>query len=124
MNKTQIEYAHHRINVLLAAKVDECRARHTKPAVTITDERRAELVRTGKVKLKPEITSINHYHKAAEVFDFSKFATPTTVDEKSVDREMKGLRAEAQVLKDKIMLGDTVAAQNAIDVFTRKCNAA
>ena len=100
MNRTQIEYAHSRIDGLLSTKERDCRSRNTAPAHTITDAERADLVRSNKVKLSSDVKSISHYDKVTNLFDFSKYEWPAKVDEKAVAKEMRSLRAEAQVLKD------------------------
>lgn len=121
MNKTQIEYAHKRIDTLLEAKVKDAKLRHTKPAQRITAEERARLIHDGEVTLRSDVTRIESYTDVTDVFDFSAYAWPDTVDEAAVAEETRELREEAQRLKDKIMLGDETTALAALEVFARKC---
>lgn len=120
MNKQQVDYAHRRIDNLLAAKEVEASERHAKPAQTISPDDRATLIRAGKVKLKADIL-IDYRTSVVDAFDFSKYSWPRTVDTKAVDKVMKPLRAEAQRLKDEIMLGDAGAALATLDAFAKKC---
>ncbi len=63
-----------RVNGILAAKINQITEQHTKPAQHIDDHQRAELVHSGKVKLRSDISSISTYDDVSKVFDFSKFS--------------------------------------------------
>lgn len=121
MNKAQLDYAMTRVNGILAAKIKQITEQHTKPAQYIDDHQRAELVRSGKVKLRSDITRINTFDDVSKVFDFSKYAWSDTVDTKAVEKAAKPFRTQAEKLKDKIMLGDESTAMAALEAFSAKC---
>lgn len=122
MNKAQLDYALTRVDTMLNEKVARITAANTKPAQIITDAQRAELVRTGKVKIRADITSISHYDDVVKVFDFSKYSWTDTGDAKTIARLAKPFREQAQKLKDKIMLGDESTAMAALESFAAKCS--
>lgn len=121
MNKTQIEYAFRRIDEMLSARTQASIEKNTTPARVVDDAMRAELIRSGKVKLRPDVKSIRHYADVVDVFDFSKFSAPAKTDQKAIDKELRTYRVEAQQLKDNIMLGDAEAALAALGDFAKKC---
>ena len=121
MNKAPLDYAMTRVNGILAAKINQITEQHTKPAQHIDDHQRAELVRSGKVKLRSDISSISTYDDVSKVFDFSKFSWASAIDHKAVEKAAKPFRTQAEKLKDKIMLGDENTAMAALEAFSAKC---
>lgn len=120
MNKTQIQYALSRIDGLLKEKETSVEKAHTKEAKVLSATERADLVRSGTVKMKADATEIHSYTDVVAVFDFSKHSWTAEVDAKAVSAIMKPLRKEAQKLKDEIMLGDASAAQTSLAKFSEK----
>jgi hypothetical protein len=120
MNKAQIGYTMSRIDELLATKLNDIRSRNTKKAKRISAEDRANLIRSGAVGLRTDVTEISSYADVVDVFDFSKHAWPDTPDAAAIAAEMKPFTDEAQRLKDKIMLGDETTALAALELFAGK----
>jgi aspartate/methionine/tyrosine aminotransferase len=116
MNATQRNYAATRVKAILTDRLKALQEGMKVPAKTISDSERVELIRSGKVKLRPDATSINTYTNVVDVFDFSKFARPAGYRVGYEEAE-KALRDEARKVEDRIMLGDTEAAIALLDAF-------
>lgn len=112
LSKAQIEYANKRIYGLAQSKKEAAKIKFT-TGEPLTKERRATLLRQGKVKLLKGITKINGYDDVVDVFDFSKFEPK--LDEKRYLKECKSIDAEKLKLSDELMLGDT---QRALDIIS------
>lgn len=121
MNKSQQEYARGRVRKILEMKKLEITAKHTKEAKSLTSEERANLLRSGKVKLRPDVTKIESYTDVTDVFDFSKYAWPRAIDTAAVEKAMAPLEAEATAIEDQIVLGDGSEALAAIERFAALC---
>lgn len=120
MNMQQRSYAFGRIAGVVQAQEKALRAAHTKAAKRITDEERAELVRSGKVKLKASIRTISTYTDVDDAFDFSKFVWDDKLDLAAFDKAFLPIKAEADRVRDQIMLGDSTEALQAIEAFAAK----
>ena len=123
MNKTQQQYATSRVDGLLAKKEAALKTKFTKEAQVISPEERVALIRSGKVKLRSDVTQIHSYTDVSDVFDFSKYAWPRTLNADAFEKAFRPLADEAQSLKDTIMLGDSTEALAAIEKFAEKCEA-
>lgn len=124
MNKSQQQYATARIDSLLAKKEIALKAALTKKAQHIGSDERAKLIRTGKVKLRDDVTAVHGYTDVVNVFDFSAYEWPNTLNAEEFEKAFRPLADEAQSLKDTIMLGDSTEALAAIETFAKKCGAA
>ncbi len=109
MNATQRNYLAGRMKTLLASRLTALQEEYKVPALVLSDEDRAKLLRTGKVKVRGDVTEVRNHASVGDVFDFSKFARPVGYRTGYPEAE-KALRAEAARVEDRIMLGDSDAA--------------
>ena len=107
LNKSQIEYARARVNQISNKKKEDLKKFLT-TGQALTDERRAILLKQGKVKLKKGITKVRGYSDVRDVFDFTPFEQKT--DAKKYSAGVKKIENNALSLIDKLMLGDTEQA--------------
>lgn len=112
LNKQQIEYAESRVYNYFSDKKEAIKDRLT-TGEDLTGEKRAQLIKTGKVKIKKGITRIREYDDVVDVFDFSQFEKK--FDKKKYNAECKKLDKESQKLIDKLMLGDVEEALKMIE---------
>ena len=109
MNQQQVKYTIARVEAIEKAKIADLRKTCVIPAKFISAEERAALVRSGKVKLRADVTQIHGYTDVTDVFDFSKYAWSESVSDEFQPREAQ-IKAEAGRIRDEIMLGDQQAA--------------
>ena len=107
LNKGQIEYAAGRINGASREKKAVIEKKLT-TGTPLTNKRRADLIRQGKVKLSKGITEITNYTDVTDAFDFSKF--DEKLDSKKYNAECKKIDNEMAALMDELILGDTEQA--------------
>lgn len=112
LNKTQVEYAAKRISTAAYKKKEVLKKKLT-TGEHLTAERRATLLRLGKVKLSKGVTRITGYTDVVDVFDFSKFEQ--VLNSKKYDKECLKIDKESSDLMDELMLGDT---QRALDIIS------
>jgi hypothetical protein len=113
LTKQQIEYAKGRIYGSVKKQKDELKKSLTtgKP---ISSEDRANLIRTGKAKLKKSIKSISIYNNVVNCFDFSAY--DEKFDEKAYNIGCDKIAKEAEKLMDELVLGDT---QKALELISK-----
>lgn len=121
MDASQRKYAIERVGTLLATKTKALKDQFTKPHKTISSKERAELVRSGRVKLKPEVKGIDCYLDIVQAFDFSEYEWGAKLDSKGYEKALKPFTREAQRIKDTLMLGDSMEALEAIEKFAKMC---
>ena len=107
MNKDQRVYALKRVGEILSEKLGVLKQKHTIAKLTLTAADRATLVRTGKVKLIKD--TIGDYDRYYDLWDFSKFEQREPLD-KNYGPLAGKLEADAQKVRDQIMLGDAEEA--------------
>jgi len=120
MNQTQRTYIRKRVEGILLEKTAEARMKFTTQAKTITNHERVNLIRAGKVKLKPrtELAKLGAYNtNLSAVFDFSDYETNGHTDTAAVLKHTKKLRVKANEINDNVMLGDAVEALKMIKDF-------
>lgn len=116
MNTTQMKYALARVGEVAARKTRELQDALTTPAKDITEKERAELVRSGKVKLHSHITAISSYADVVNVFDFSKY-THGKIISPEFTKEAGDIATQADRIRDQIMLGDESVAMKLLEAF-------
>ena len=110
MNQQQNNYIKKRVEGICQEKMTEARIKCTSPSVTPTNAERIDLIRSGKVKMKPdsELRTVGNYGlQISTVFDFSKYEVKGGIDQKKLDKLNKKIRAEANRITDGIMVGDS-----------------
>ncbi|MFG1395889.1 hypothetical protein [Roseixanthobacter pseudopolyaromaticivorans] len=117
MNQQQRKYALERVDQITRKKIDDLRVKFRVEGRVITDERRAELVRTGKVKLRSEDTPISSYTRVMDAFDFSKYEWSAGPDPVRFNPAKAEVEASSQKVRDRIMLGDTEEALLLLEEF-------
>ena len=115
MNSQQRKYALDRIEEIRAAKVQVLKTKHTSKAVTLSQEQKFKLIEDGKVNLTG---NSNYYGYITGAFDFSKFEKNATISIAGKNAIEK-LNKEAQVVKDKVALGESSEALAAIAAFEK-----
>lgn len=116
MNKDQRKYALDRVTAITNAKLEKLKEVHKAERRVLTAKERAALVRSGKVKLKPECTEIGEYDRYWVYWDFSKYEQREVV-KPSYQPAADKVNAEAQTIRDKIMLGDAEEALALLSSF-------
>lgn len=117
MTEEQRRYLIRRVDEVLTSKIADVRERLTTLGKEISDDERAILLQTGKVKLKPHITRITDYTEVVDAFDFSKYEYEEKINVKDFDREKRGLRRTANRIKDQIVLGPSEQALKLLEKF-------
>lgn len=115
MNSQQRKYALDRIEEIRAAKEQVLKTKHTSKAVTLSQEQKFKLIEDGKVKLT---SNSNWYGYITGAFDFSKFEKTSSISIVGKNAINK-LNKEAQVVKDKVALGESSEALAAIAAFEK-----
>lgn len=106
MTRLQATYLLQRLTEVLHEKRADLRRKHTTEGKYISDAERAELIRSGKVTLRKEIGEVCTTAEIRRVFDLSAYEWEQRFDEQSFSADYKKLKAEANVVKDAIILGD------------------
>ena len=120
MNQAQRMYIKKRVEGILTEKMAEARVKFTTPANMLTNQERIDLIRTGKAKMKPnhELMRLGNYGlNLTSVFDFSKYETKGSTDQKALQAHKKKLTTKAHEINDSVMLGDAEEALKMIRDF-------
>lgn len=121
MNQTQKNYIRKRVEGMLQTKISDARVKLTVKAERLTNRQRVRMIQDGEVKMKPkrELDNINGIYGANldTVFDFSKYETKGGLDNTAYQAGIKKLRAKANSINDKVMLGDSEEALKLIEEF-------
>lgn len=118
MKHSEQKYCMDRVTAIYHNKNSEIVTQYTKKGKELTEEARARLVRTGKVKLKPQYKNrITRYADVDDVFDFTAAGYGDQVDTKGMAKAQEELTAEYRRVKDLIMLGDSTEALELIEAF-------
>jgi hypothetical protein len=112
MTKAQQSYAIGKINTIVDAKVKETQEAEGWPRVSLTSRQKHQLIVSGEVKLKEDISnatpvSLSEYQ--ATYFDFSKHEKAAGISKKGQARIDKLLVARGMA-SDEVMLGDSAEA--------------
>jgi len=116
MNQQQVKYTIERVGQIERKKLDALRTACTIKASWLPAERRVSLIRTGRVKLRADVTEITHHTDVTAVFDFSKYEWGQSYTKDYAEREA-AIKADASRIKDEIMLGDHHAALELLRKF-------
>lgn len=118
MNKQQRDYAMNRVEAVARAKIEAIKEKHTKPGVHLTPEERYQALVKGEFKVRKSLVRI---HPTTDVEDAITFNAErkTTRDEAKIDAEVAKVAAEATRIKDQLMLGDSQAALEMIEAFSK-----
>lgn len=111
MNQQQRNYALNRVDEIFKDKKAAITAKHTVEGKSLSSEERADLVRSGKIKMRADCREIDTHDYVRSVFDFSKFETKDSKDQKKIDAEIKKLKQKCDAAKDEMMLGDEDVAR-------------
>lgn len=121
MNQTQRNYIRKRVDGILQTKTAEARIKFTTNAIMLTNLERIRLIRNKKVKMRPESELdkiVGTYGiNLNTVFDFSKHETKGGTDQVAIQKATKTLRAKANSINDKVMLGDSGEALKLVEDF-------
>lgn len=121
MNQAQRTYIKKRVEGILNEKSIKARTRYTTKGVTLTNRERLDLIRSGGVKLRSslELNKLSEYSLSSisTVFDFDKFETKQSFDQDSYSKVVVKLKAKANEITDKVMLGDAEEALRMIKEF-------
>lgn len=133
MSKQQRDYAIERVNDLRRSTVYRIEQKHPKAPDTksLSNDDRAQLVRSGKVKLFPpsKTRGIGGTLYVSELYDFGpiKAAAKKKADDisalirKEIRKETGPVYNEATRIIDQIMLGDSAEALALIEGFAKMC---
>lgn len=119
MNQNQRKYANERVIQIFERKLSELRMKHTDEGKTLTEEERAKLIRSGKVKLRSDYKKIDRYSKVVDAFDFSKYETGRRIHTDKIEVEKKKIVALRDKTLDEIMLGASEEAKKLIVEFEK-----
>jgi len=120
MNQVQRTYIRNRVDGIAVEKLTEYRLKNTIKAQTLTNPARIRLIRAKKVKMKSdkELRSIGGYNlNLGTVFDFSEYEVKGGIDQVKYAAYSRKVAAEANKLKDSVMLGDAEEALKMIEDF-------
>lgn len=121
MNQQQKNYIKKRITEIREHKLSTLRNDLTIKAVSLSNRERIDLIRLGKVKMRPstELNRCNEYslNSLTTVFDFSKYETKASFNQAKFNERAAKLRAEANRIVDQIMLGDAEEALRLVKEF-------
>lgn len=123
MNQTQRNYIRKRVEGILNTKTSEARFKLTKKAIMLTNRERVRLIQKGEVKMvsQRELDKLNGNYGVSlnTVFDFSKYETKGGMDQVVYQKATNTLRAKANSINDKVMLGDSEEAMKLIEEFEK-----
>lgn len=114
MNTVQRKYALERVSAILSRKVREITDKYTTPAASATEV--AAAFKKGKVALK-QFDSIGRYRYLEDIFDLSAFNAK--INTEAVSKETMKVEAEADRIRDQIMLGDAEEALTLLQTFEK-----
>jgi len=126
MNQNQRKYVFERIDILVAVKNEKVKQKHKIKYQVLTCQEAAELIRSGKVKVKTKYDNDDRKYgenrNMSDFFDFSKYHKPKKYgepeyDTKAIDKVMEPIEAEARRIKDQAMLGDAKELMGMIAAF-------
>lgn len=118
MNKAQREYAMQRIGEMLAAAKRTLKAKHTQEGVKLSGEEVVEALRSGRLRLKADLTTATSYTALHCVFDFAEVESAEKFCKAAYDAELGAIQAEATRISDDLMLGDAKDALAALEKFS------
>ena len=116
MNQKQREYAIGRVNKIVEARSRAISEKFSKETRLLSDKEKADLLRTGAVKLRDDVNEICNYTDVVRAFDFAPFEDR----EKHLpgyEEALAALQAEGRRVTDQIMLGDSEAAVALLTAF-------
>lgn len=117
MNQRQREYALGRIESIRAAKCAAVISDNTTPAVKLTDLEKWELIKSGKVVIKPFEDLSSYCPYLYNSYNFRAFEAEAIKDSAKIKVEVEVIEKKARKLKDCIMLADAETALQMIQQF-------
>lgn len=121
MNQQQKKYAIKRVEIIQMKKADSLSSKFHNSRNSLDVDKRIELIRSGKVKLrsKVKIKNIVEYDrdKIHLIYDFDKFLLALKYEKRALDERRSEVYKYATLVKDEIMLGDSEKALNMIRKF-------
>lgn len=117
MKPTQLKYAMARVSAIHSQKAREIIKRYEKFRKTLSDEKRLELLRSGRVKVKKEIRTLRDYDYVRNVFDFSEYEGLAADHEKALHFENETLNEKVHRIQDELALGDEARALELLRAF-------
>jgi hypothetical protein len=119
MNQAQKNYAIKRISDIERKKLAALEAECTVEAIYLKDTEKYDLIKSGKVSLRPrKEVEANHYSRIDDFYDFSKFRRDRGMTECFPKRKEK-IQAEAAKTRDLVMFGTEKDALKAIQDFEK-----
>jgi hypothetical protein len=112
MNQTQVKYARARAEALFKTRTAAIKAKHTTPAVKLTQAEKFDALRAGQFTIAPE----NSRYGWSDCVVFTA-ARDETVDQDAIDREQAALAAAYRTLEDELVLGDNEQALALLRAF-------
>ena len=96
-------------------------------AKKITYEQAVRKIKGGEIKLRPAKKNkvLHNYDDFGDIFDLTghhDYRGSDTYDKKAYQKRCAPIRAEAQRIKDQIMLGDAAKALKMIEAFAKMCS--
>lgn len=116
MNQSQVRYFMERVNNLYREKDKKLKEKFTIPGKELSKRERANLIKSGKVKLKSDVKEIKGYDTVEELFDFSKYEWDEKLNSK-YHEELSRYMDRVNQAKDSIMLGDEEEALKLIKLL-------
>jgi len=106
MNWQQKSYTLKRIEQIAFDKVNDAKIKYTVNGVSLKNTEKWDLIKSGKVVMKPKAVVASRYHdNLDDFFDFSKYEFRTYVQEEFETVHEKIMKL-ARNAKDTVVLGD------------------
>ncbi|CDN47549.1 hypothetical protein [Neorhizobium galegae] len=117
MNQQQVKYTMARIDTIEKRKLEDLKKACTVPAKAISDEELQRLLMEGKLPAKTEIKR-DRYHTVAvsDLFDVSEYINFEHVNDDYLPG-VEAIKAEANRVRDEVMLGDNAVALALLRAF-------
>ncbi len=125
MNRTQLEYAIHRLKDASTEKLSALKDRYTKKHPPFDAEALVKAIKEGKVTAKKNIRAIHRYDDVGVVFvGIDKFLRDNDddvyTDKDAYEKEASAIRADVIKITDQLYLGDAKEALALIEAFAAK----
>lgn len=119
MDRAQRNYAMGRIEDLYHSARYQLEEKHLTPAVRLSYAQKLTAFKRGEYKFVKGVKEISNYTKVQDVITFDA-ESPKKFNEAAYERDARKLKAEADSIKDQIMLGDALEALTLIEKFAKK----
>ena len=118
MNKTEKEYAAKRIRQIYKIKERAIEDKYPELNKSINKRDKVNMIVSKKAKVKKSIDYGSYHFGIDEVFDWPQDKVKSKAKNKC-NAEIKNLKAEAQIVEDEIMLGDSQKALHLLRKFEK-----